>query len=70
MRCFVSQSHELIRHVDLASYHKHTAGFKRSLAVTTNIAEACNEARESRGVDGADAEDGVDGQVVVKDCVR
>jgi hypothetical protein len=65
----VPQSHKLIWHIDLASYHKHTAGLKRSLAVTTNIAETCHEARESCCVDGADAKDGVDGQIVVEDGV-
>lgn len=69
MRRLVPQRHKLIRHVDLPRNHKHTARLERSLAVAANVAEAGDEAREGRGVDGAHAEDGVEGEVVVEDGV-
>jgi len=69
MRRLMSKSHKLIRHVDLACDHKHAARLKSSLAVPADVAEARDEARERCGIDGAHAEDGVDGEVVVEDCV-
>jgi hypothetical protein len=69
VRRLVPQRHKLIRHINLPRNHKHTTRLERSLTVPPDVAEARDEARESRGVDGAHAEDGVEGQVVVEDCV-